>query len=137
MTQALDGLYEGLQAIWNTEFPKTCPKCGQYYTSIEDYFSRTKPLGGSTGLMEIETPDHCEQVGLFRNCPCGSTLMAFCRDRRDDSADGERRRELFDQLLERLTEGGLPTEEARARLRQTLRSGDASRLVALWHQDGI
>lgn len=137
MTQALDGLYEGLQAIWNTEFPKTCPKCGKIYTSIEDYFSRTEPLSSSTGLMEIETPDHDEQVGLFRNCPCGSTLMAFCRDRRDDSEDGERRRVLFDQVLERLTESGLPAEEARTRLRQALRSGDFSRIATFWQQDGI
>ncbi|HEY5792756.1 MAG TPA: hypothetical protein VIS74_05615 [Chthoniobacterales bacterium] len=126
--QALDGIYAGLNAIWNTEFPKPCPRCGRVYESIQEYLSATAAPSNSTGLMDLEAGDSERQVGLFRNCSCGSTLMAFCRDRRDLSEAGQRRRELFGQLLQQLAEAGLPGETARLQLLRALKTGKLAQL---------
>jgi len=114
-------LYQGLRAIWDTEFPKTCPKCGRVYVSFEEYLVDTLPLEFSSGLMGYAIHEPEEQVGLFRNCACGTTIMAFCHDRRDVSEAGLMRRQLFGQLLQRLVDHGATVEEARRRLLEELR----------------
>lgn len=136
MKQALEGLYEGLEAIWKTEFPKTCPSCGRLYESMADYMALTIPPASHSGLVDYEGQDHDTQVGLFRNCTCGSTLMAFCRDRRDLSAQGEQRRQIFGNLIEQLAQSGVPAPEARHHLLEALRSGDLAGLNALWDRSG-
>lgn len=132
--QALDGLYAGLDAIWNTEFPKTCPTCGRVYPNIHDYLRATDAPAGNTGLMDIEADESERQVGLFRNCACGSTLMTFCNDRRDFTDGGLRRRELFGQLLERLTDAGIPKEPARGQLLLALKTGKLARLESTFQK---
>ncbi len=116
-----NSLYQGLRAIWDTEFPKTCPKCGRVYGSFEEYLVDTLPLDHSSGLMGYSIHEPQEQVGLFRNCACGTTIMAFCHDRRDVSAAGHKRRELFGQLMQRLVHHGASAQEARRRLLGELR----------------
>ena len=129
--QALEGLYAGLDAIWNTEFPKTCPRCGRVYASIQEYFDHTAPPVDSTGLMGLDSEEVPQpKVGLYRNCNCGSTLMAFCRDRRDLTESGARRRELFEQLLGQLMEAGIPREHARNQLLRALKTGKLAQLEA-------
>lgn len=116
-----DSLYQGLRAIWDTEFPKTCPKCQRVYGSFEEYLVDTLPLEHSSGLMGYSIRDPEQQVGLFRNCECGTTIMAFCHDRRDISEAGNKRRELFGELMNRLIDHGASAEEARRRLLEELR----------------
>lgn len=117
-----DSLYRGLRAIWDTEFPKTCPKCGRVYASFEEYLFDTVPLAQCSGLMGYDIGENGQQVGLFRNCACGTTILAFCHDRRDLSEAGNRRRELFGELLDRLVDTGLSAQVARLRLLKALRT---------------
>lgn len=63
-----------------------------------------------------------QQVGLFRNCVCGTTILAFCHDRRDLSEAGNRRRELFGELLDRLVETGLSAQDARHKILKAFRT---------------
>jgi hypothetical protein len=120
-TQISDtSLYQGLRAIWDTEFPKTCPKCHRVFHSFEEYLVDTRPLPHSSGLMGYKVGDPGEQVGLFRNCGCGTTVMAFCHDRRDLSESGNKRRELFGELMNRLIANGISTAKARKKLLQEL-----------------
>lgn len=116
-----NSLYQGLRAIWDTEFPKTCPKCQRVYGSFEEYLVDTHPLEHSSGLMGYSIRNPEQQVGLFRNCECGTTIMAFCHDRRDISEAGNKRRELFGELMNRLIDHGASAEEARNRLLAELR----------------
>ena len=116
-------LYQGLRAIWDTEFPKSCPKCGRVYYSFEEYLVDTLPLQSSSGLMGYNIGDPGQQVGLFRNCDCGTTIMAFCHDRRDLSEAGLKRRRLFGELMDRLVvDGGISAQEAREKLLAALRT---------------
>lgn len=115
-------LYQGLKAIWDTEFPKTCPKCGRVYGSFEEYLVDTMALPSGSGLMGYDIGDPGQQVGLFRNCACGTTIMAFCHDRRDLSENGNRRRELFGDLMNRLVDTGISALEARKKLLVALRT---------------
>ena len=120
MTQ--QSLYQGLKAIWDTEFPKTCPKCARVYGSFEEYLIDTMPLHNSSGLMGYDIGDPGQQVGLFRNCDCGTTIMAFCHDRRDLSENGNKRRQLFGELMNRLVDTGISALEARKKLLVALRT---------------
>jgi hypothetical protein len=115
-------LYQGLKAIWDTEFPKTCPKCARVYGSFEEYLMDTQALAHSSGLMGYDIGDPGQQVGLFRNCACGTTIMAFCHDRRDLSENGNRRRLLFGELMNRLVDTGISALEARQKLLVALRT---------------
>jgi hypothetical protein len=118
---SVGALYQGLRAIWDTEFPKTCPKCKRVYHSFEEYLAETFPLAQTSGLMGYKVGDTGEQVGLFRNCACGTPVMAFCHDRRDLSEAGNTRRELFGELLKRMVDNGISVQEARTKLLGELR----------------
>jgi hypothetical protein len=122
MPLSTSSLYQGLKAIWDTEFPKTCPKCGRVYGSFEEYLMDTQGLPHSSGLMGYDIGDPGQQVGLFRNCGCGTTIMAFCHDRRDLSENGNKRRQLFGELMNRLVDTGISALEARQRLLKALRT---------------
>ena len=115
-------LYAGLKAIWDTEFPKTCPRCGRVYHCFEEYLVDTTPIPQSSGLMGYEVGETGQQVGLFRNCACHTTILAFCHDRRDVSEAGNRRRQLFGELLNRLVDTGFSAQEARLKLLKALRT---------------
>lgn len=117
-----ESLYRGLKAIWETEFPKTCPKCSRVFETFEEYLIDTQPLPQCSGLMGYDLGDDGQQVGLFRNCLCGTTILAFCHDRRDLSEAGNRRRQLFGELLDRLVDTGLSAQVARLRLLKALRT---------------
>jgi hypothetical protein len=118
-------IYSSLTALWNTEFPKTCPSCGRIYEDITSFRAGTASPPGGSGLIDYELAGQ-HQVNLLRNCSCGSTLSIACDDRRNHSPAGEKRRELFGGLLALLVTKGLDEEEARRRLKIALRSGDAS-----------
>lgn len=126
---ASEVIFKGLEAIWNTEFPKRCPVCGRVYETISDFLDITSPPTGSSGLVDLTSYDEQRQaVGLYRNCICGSTLMAFCSDRRDHSEAGKRRRELFGNLLAQLESTGIAHDVAREEVLRALRTGNTGML---------
>jgi hypothetical protein len=117
MEDALDPtIYEGLLALLENEFPKTCARCGRVYSTLESFVDTTSPANHGTGLMGYDMGAQFQQVAMMRNCACGSTLMTFCCDRRDVSEKGVRRRAMFDNLLELLQTRGIDALTAREQL---------------------
>ncbi len=125
-------LVRGLKALVATTFPKTCRCCGRTFQDVADYVAQTAALpNGSAGLKQSLDDDGTIIVDLFRNCPCGSTLMDSFSSRRDHSAAGEARRKRFSELLTYLIEQGLSSETARREMLIVLRGGRSAILSQL------
>ena len=117
----LETFYNGLQELVDSTFPKTCNKCGKTYAAKQDFLNETIPvrdisLEDKSGLFAIEGGDMDTVIGVFRNCKCGTTLMADFQDRRDNSEAGQSRRNQFDNLLETLIDHGMEYDDARREL---------------------
>jgi len=121
-------LYQGLRALEETLFPKTCRVCGQEYRGFDDFVRKTIQIHGTSGLTCFEIRGKKLYVGLFRNCVCGSTLLVPCTDRRDDSPAAVKRRELFGKTLDLLKQQGWETEVARRELLRFMR-GQKSKVL--------
>ena len=121
-------LYNGLQFMRASAFPKKCPTCGKVYETADDFFIQTQSLRGRSGLKHSIDDDDKSLVELFRNCICGSTMMEECRDRRDTSEMGLRRREKFGQLLELLKNSGMDAKIGREELLRVMR-GENSEIL--------
>lgn len=122
-------LFADLQALANTAFPKRCNTCGRVFHTPEEFVRETESIHGVSGFKSSCDDDGRPVVELFRNCPCGSTLMDAFRDRRDTSEVGMRRRAKFGELMDRLEARGLSRDVARAELLKVLR-GEGSELLA-------
>lgn len=110
-----DDLYAGLSALAETAFPKHCPTCRREFKSAQEFLLETEKLGNRSGLKQSQDDDHV-MVELFRNCPCGSTLLECFRDRRDTSEAGLTRRKRFGELLDHLIGLGMDATVARTEL---------------------
>ncbi|MBI5062103.1 MAG: oxidoreductase [Desulfatitalea sp.] len=122
--------YLGLKSLSDQAFPKRCPRCGRLFSTAAEFIHGTQAVRtGNSGLKSVRDETDRPMVELFRNCPCGSTLMDRFDDRRDLSTPGLRRRKLFGQLLHLLENRGVATELARAELLKLLR-GEPSAILA-------
>lgn len=126
-----DELFKGLQFLYTHSFPKKCANCGMIYDSAEDFLTKTRSLSKKSGLKQGIDDDDSAIVELFRNCPCGSTLLEFCRDRRDTSEEGIRRREKFGHMLDILKAKGFETDIARKELLKVMNGGESEILKNL------
>lgn len=125
--------YAGLKALSHADFPKHCACCGRIYQTEEDYFHQTMAIGTTrTGLKCAQDDDESLLLELYRNCVCGSTLLAFFSDRRDPSAAGQRRRHLFDELLDYLLQTGVEANTARSELLRVIH-GERSEVLESWY----
>jgi hypothetical protein len=106
-----------LRALAEAAFPKHCRNCGKVYPTADDFLQQTR----GTGFKQSMDDDDATIVEVYRNCSCGSTLMDFFSNRRDDSADGDHRRMLFNKLLPHLEQKGMSRAEARAYILRQLR----------------
>lgn len=125
--------YHDLQELVDSTFPKTCTKCGKIFETKEAFLTETIPVKDITledrsGLFSLEGGHVDAAVGLFRNCTCGTTLMADFKDRRDNSDNGNIRRQRFDTLMDALSEKGIPPPDARLELLKVLH-GESSSLI--------
>lgn len=125
--------YRGLQELVDSSFPKTCPKCGKIFASSEAFLNETIPvrdikLEDRSGLFCLEGGDIKTVVGLFRNCTCGTTIMADFQDRRDNSEKGQSRRNRFTELMDMLETKDIPRADARRELLRVLQ-GKTSSLI--------
>jgi hypothetical protein len=109
-------IYEGLLALLQNEFPKTCARCEHVYPTLESFVDGTTPVQSGTGLMGYDVGGGFQQVAMMRNCSCGSTMATFCCDRRDCTETGARRRAMFDNLLGELRTRGIDAITARTQL---------------------
>lgn len=124
-----DSFFRDLRALAESAFPKHCATCGRVFTTAEEFLRATVPINAAkSGLKQAYDDDDRPIVELFRNCPCGSTLMDFFTDRRDQSEASIKRREHFSVLLEFLIGQGVEREVARAELKKVLR-GQHSELL--------
>lgn len=115
--QFYNELFNGLKALAESAFPKKCANCGRIFESADQFLFETKEINElTTGLKQSEDDDGTKIIEVFRNCPCGSTLMDFFSNRRDLSKAGEKRREKFEELLNFLSENGLDRKTARTEL---------------------
>jgi len=122
-------LIHGLKALVETTFPKRCGCCGRSFVDVADYVAQTNALpNGSQGLKQSLGEDDEVIVDLFRNCPCGSTLMESFSDRRDTSQQGETRRQRFSELMLYLQSRGLSASVARHELTEVM-DGRASEVL--------
>ena len=114
-------LIRGLKALVETTFPKRCRCCGRSFADVADYVAQTNAMpNGAEGLKQSLGDEGEIVVDLFRNCPCGSTLMDTFNDRRDSSPKGEARRRRFDELMAYLVERGLEAKVARHELLEVM-----------------
>lgn len=122
--------FEGLNSLAQSAFPKKCKTCGRLFETAEQFLEETEDIRASvTGLKQSRDDEGAIIVEAFRNCPCGSTLMDFFNDRRDQSRAGDARRKKFNDLLEFLLENGLEREMARNELLKVMR-GEKSEILA-------
>ncbi|AMV73324.1 hypothetical protein JCM30471_17260 [Desulfuromonas carbonis] len=128
--QLIAELYAGLQSLSSSAFPKRCRRCGREFRSVEDFLLQTEGLENSTGLKATADDQEQTLVELFRNCPCGSTLMEIFSDRRDMSPAGIERRENFGRLMTMLIADGMAAATARGELLKVLHGGDSPILRA-------
>lgn len=123
-------LFNGLKALAESSFPKKCANCGRTFESADQFLLNTQDINPSTtGLKQSEDEDGSRIVEVFRNCPCGSTLMDFFSNRRDFSEAGEKRREKFDELLNFLDENGIDRKTARTELIKVMQ-GEKSEVLS-------
>ena len=126
-TDDLD-LYKGLTALSELLFPKSCEACGRQYKSVEDFIAQTRRLKQSSGLRADLDEEEGVIVELFRNCICGATLVTGFNDRRVPTEAGIKRREKFDELMDRLTQAGFDPETIRRELLNIM-NGMGSKLL--------
>jgi hypothetical protein len=127
-----ESLYEGLQAISDDQFPRTCSTCGRVFSSPAELVAAgTQAPTGNSGLRAGEDDGGQRVVYLFRNCACGSTLLDSFRDRRDTSPAGLRRRQRFGKLIELLGKSGVRADVARVELLKLLAGERSERLERL------
>lgn len=104
---------EKLTKHYSKIFPKKCNSCGTIYATREDFIAATHSLSTEDTIFD--------EIGLqeYRNCPCGSTLIVWTRDRRDNSDYGKLRRQLFDDCLQKIKKiSHEPEEQIITRLRK-------------------
>ena len=125
-----DSLYQGLNALAATAFPKRCRTCGRIYHNVDEFIAETRLLNPQqSGLKSSQEEDGTHIVELFRNCPCGSTLMDVFNNRRDVSENGIKRRNNFDKLMTTVeTQYGVDQETARNELLKIMR-GEISDII--------
>ncbi len=123
-------IYEGLRALQADSFPKRCRCCGVVYESEKDFIRRTRRLFRNSGLCG-ETRGENLFVHLYRNCRCGSTLLEFFQNRRDQTEAGLVRREKFQRILDQLTSMGWDEAIAREEVQKILQ-GERSSLLEIF-----
>lgn len=127
--------FEGLKALVESAFPKTCRNCGRVYETAEQFFMDTEDMArGISSLKSAIEDDGGFVVEVFRNCRCGSSLMDEFGCRRDHSEKGDRRRAAFDKTLALLKAKNIPEATARSEIIDFLR-GKPNHLKSLLAAD--
>jgi len=127
--------FDGLQALLDSTFPKTCRSCGYVYISAEQFFIETQDMPhGRSSLRSAIEDDGLILVEVFRNCRCGSTLMDEFGCRRDQNEDGLQRRLAFETILRAMQARNIPADVARMEIIKFLQ-GQPNTLVALLNSE--
>jgi hypothetical protein len=131
--ELLRKLYDGLQEIAQNQFPRHCGACGRTFRDADEFIRSTHALRNLknehvSALQAAEDEHGQPAIQLYRNCPCGSTMLEFFQDRRDLSPAGQQRRKRFGELLEQMEQSGIDRALGRVELIRFLR-GEESALI--------
>lgn len=127
-----DAYFSDLTVIVESSFPRKCSCCGKTYATAKSFLVETKNMpSGRSSLKEAIEEDGTTIVEVFRNCVCGSTLMDEFNSRRDESIEGQKRRETFDRLLMMLQQQQIAEEVARAEVLKVLHGEHSEHLNLL------
>ncbi len=122
--------FKGLKALAESAFPKRCACCGRVFETAEAYLKETENIPtAKTPLKAAIEDDGSTIIEVYRNCPCGSTLMDEFSDRRDMSEQGNRRRQRFNAMLDYLEKQGIAREIARGELLKVIH-GEKSEILS-------
>jgi|GEM_PF-368435 len=120
---------QGLRELAESAFPKRCPTCGRTFETAAEFIARTQPVRTDhSGVKQSQDDNGVAMLELYRNCPCGSTLMDFFSERRDVSDKGLMRRQRFAELFDYLVANGMDKAIARAELLKVMR-GEPSEVL--------
>ena len=125
----LGDFLHGLRELAEASFPKRCPTCERIFETAAEFVAQTQPVRAShSGVKQSQDDNGVAMLELYRNCPCGSTLMDFFSERRDTSDKGLLRRKRFEDLHAYLVTNGVDKVLARAELLKVMR-GEPSELL--------
>ena len=125
----LGDFLSGLRELAESSFPKKCPTCGRVFETAAEFVVQTQPVRVShSGVKAAQDDNGVALLEIYRNCPCGSTLMDFFSERRDISEKGLMRRRRFGELYDYLVAGGMDKAVARAELLKVMR-GEPSEVL--------
>ena len=103
LKEKLDG-----EDLFVLHFPEICLSCGKRFQSSKEFLENTSLLPQET---YFDTGSN--NVVDHRQCECGETLVLKRKNRRDDSKEGDQKRQEFQSQLIFLTKNGIPIERAR------------------------
>jgi hypothetical protein len=127
--EQLGEFLKGLRELAESAFPKRCPTCGRIFETAAEFVAQTQPVrAGHSGVKAVQDENGVALLEIYRNCPCGSTLMDFFGERRDVSEKGLQRRRRFGELLDYLVSLGIDKALARAELLKAMR-GEPSEVL--------
>ena len=119
----------GLRELAEASFPKRCPTCGRTFETAAEFVAQTQPVRADhSGVKASQSDNGVALLEVYRNCPCGSTLMDFFSERRDVSDKGLLRRKRFEELHAYLVTTGVDKVLARSELLKVMR-GEPSELL--------
>ena len=131
----MEDLYNGLKALAHTSFPRKCAKCGQVFNTLDEFLAKTEDINQTSGLKEADGDTGDPVIELFRNCSCGSTLLEYCQERRNNSEQGIIQRKKFDNILQSLISKGWEEDIAKQELRKVARGQKSELLNEFLHQE--
>jgi hypothetical protein len=125
----LGELFAGLKALAESAFPKHCNTCGRAFETAEQFLRETQQIRADRSGLKQSYDDNDDSIlEVYRNCPCGSTLMDFFSDRRDRSEAGLQRRAKFAKVMDQIMARGVEQTAARNELLKFVR-GEKSELI--------
>lgn len=113
-------ILQGLSELADSPFPKECASCGKLYDSLDQFLNETQ--------AGEEQNDQSGSVLISRLCQCQQPISVQFEDRRAKGELATKRRELFQHLLDVLTENGMPQGMAKAEIIKVMR-GERSSLL--------
>lgn len=124
-------LFRNLKALEDASFPKECTQCQRRFENEDEYIKLTTPYEEASGFTESKDNSGKVYLKLVRRCQCGEPILDYFGNRRDESKQGELRRQAFEKVIKNLEERGLSRAQARTELINHLRNKKSALLESL------
>ena len=124
-------LFKNLKALEDASFPKECANCQRRFENESDYIQLTTPYQEASGFTESKDKSGKVYLKLVRRCQCGEPILDYFGNRRDESKQGELKRQAFEKVINSLIAKGLSREQARTELLNHLNNKKSALLESL------